>query len=171
MIWSWWTWHWWRCSNRIYCYYQRWIAYDSISHQNHGMYFTENSVRLSGVKPDVKPTNALCSISSRLYIRSITVGLVQQHCSHLKVLESAQLTQVYCLLEMKVITYTNVTGNTIGGNIVRGRNPKTYPAGTPVFKYELSGVSLGRINQDTFFSRCNRTLTPLHSIHIKLNST
>ena len=51
------------------------------------------------------------------------------------------------LIGDEVITYTNVTGNTIGGNIVRGRNPKTYPAGTPVFKYELSGVSLGRINK------------------------
>ena len=47
----------------------------------------------------------------------------------------------------EVIEYTSVTGNTIGGNIVRGDNPVTYPIGTPVFKYELGGVNLHRINK------------------------
>ena len=35
---------------------------------------------------------------------------------------------------------------TIGGNIVRGSEPRTYPVGTQVFKYENSGVNLNRIN-------------------------
>jgi hypothetical protein len=40
-----------------------------------------------------------------------------------------------------------VSSGTIGGNIVRGTNPQTYPVGTKVFKYELNGISLRRINK------------------------
>ena len=53
----------------------------------------------------------------------------------------------------EIIEYTSVTGNIIGGNIVRaqsvvGSGPAvTYPVGTPVYKYELGGVNLARINK------------------------
>ena len=53
----------------------------------------------------------------------------------------------YVLVGDEVIEYTNVTGNTIGGNIVRGTNARTYPIGTPIRKYELAGVNLKRINK------------------------
>ena len=48
---------------------------------------------------------------------------------------------------MKSSPYTQVTGNTISGTITRGSEPRTYPAGTPVHKYELGGVNLQRINR------------------------
>ena len=47
----------------------------------------------------------------------------------------------------EIIEYDNVSGNNIGGNIVRGSNPITYPVGTPVYKYEMGGVNLQRINR------------------------
>ena len=37
--------------------------------------------------------------------------------------------------------------SSIRGTITRGTNPKDYPVGTPVYKYELNGVSLRRINK------------------------
>ena len=55
----------------------------------------------------------------------------------------------YVLIGDEVIEYTNVTGNTVGGNIVRGTNARTYPIGTPIRKYELAGVNLKRINKLT----------------------
>ena len=42
----------------------------------------------------------------------------------------------YLLIGSEIIEYDNVSGNTIGGNIVRGSNPINYPVGTPVYKYE-----------------------------------
>ena len=58
-------------------------------------------------------------------------------------------TNVGCLrIEDEIIEYTNVDGNLIGGNIIRDSSKsKTYPIGTPVYKYELSGVNLKRINK------------------------
>ena len=117
----------------------------NISHQNHGMYFTENDVRLSGVKPDIKPTTLSVAYPSDS-TSGLTVGLGATFATFENV-GVGTTNSGLLLIGDEIITYTNVTGNTIGGNIVRGRNPKSYPAGTPVFKYELSGVSLDRINK------------------------
>ena len=117
----------------------------NINHQNHGMYFTNNSVILSGVKPDIKPT-ILTAAYPADSTSGITVGLAATFSSFENV--GVGTTNVGLLLiGDEIIEYTDVTGNTIGGDIVRGDNPKTYPAGTPVFKYELAGVSLNRINK------------------------
>jgi hypothetical protein len=48
---------------------------------------------------------------------------------------------------MKLFEYTSASGGVIGGTIVRGTNPTTHPIGSPVYKYELNGVSLRRINK------------------------
>ena len=53
----------------------------------------------------------------------------------------------YLLIGSEIIEYDNVSGSNIGGNIVRGSNPINYPVGTPVYKYENSGVNLQRINK------------------------
>ena len=53
----------------------------------------------------------------------------------------------YLQIGDEIIEYTNVIGNTIGGSITRGSNPITYPIGTLVYKYELGGVNLHRINK------------------------
>ena len=117
----------------------------NISHQNHGMYFTNNSVILSGVKPDIKPTTLTAAYPADS-TSGITVGLAATFSNFENV--GVGTTNVGLLLiGDEIIEYTDVTGNTIGGNIVRGTDPKTYPAGTPVFKYELAGVSLNRINK------------------------
>ena len=117
----------------------------NINHQNHGMYFTNNSVILSGVKPDIKPTTLTAAYPADS-TSGITVGLAATFSSFENV--GVGTTNVGLLLiGDEIIEYTDVTGNTIGGDIVRGDNPKTYPAGTPVFKYELAGVSLNRINK------------------------
>jgi PKD repeat protein len=55
------------------------------------------------------------------------------------------------LIGDEIISYTAVTGSTLGGTITRGQNPQNYPTGTPVYKYELSGVSLNRINTTHYF--------------------
>ena len=116
-----------------------------VNHQNHGMYFPDNRVIISGVSPDIKPTKLSASYSS-----DSTGGLSVDSATNFTSFENVGVGTTntgYLLVGEEVIEYTSVTGNTIGGNIVRGDNPITYPIGTPVFKYELGGVNLQRINK------------------------
>ena len=109
------------------------------------MYYTQNSVKISGITPDVKPTTL-----SVAYPADSTDGILVAAGATFGTFENVGVgtTNVgRIIIGNEIIEYTNVTGNTIGGDIVRGANPKTYPAGTPVFKYELGGVNLERINK------------------------
>ena len=116
-----------------------------VNHQNHGMYFSDNSVSISGVHPDVKPTKLTAEYSSTS-TDQIAVGGATTFSTFENV--GVGTTNVgFLLIGDEVIEYTNVSGNSIGGNIVRGTNPKTYPVGTPVYKYELGGINLNRINR------------------------
>ena len=116
-----------------------------VNHQNHGMYFPDNRVIISGVSPDIKPTKLSAS-----YASDSTGGLSVDSAINFTSFENVGVGTTntgYLLIGEEVIEYTSVTGNTIGGNIIRGDNPITYPIGTPVFKYELGGVNLKRINK------------------------
>ena len=122
----------------------------NVNHQNHGMYFTENQVRVLGVMGDVKPTKLSIELPSES-----TDGIVVSSASSFTTFENVGVgtTNVgYIKIEDEVIQYSNVNGNTLGGDIVRGSNPRTYPIGTPVYKYELGGVSLQRINKTHNFA-------------------
>ncbi len=70
----------------------------------------------------------------------------------------------------EIIEYTSTTSSTIGGSISRGETPKSYPIDTPVYKYELAGVSLARINKthDLNAVTIANPIT-LDSYHIKLD--
>ncbi|OUW88716.1 MAG: hypothetical protein CBD74_00190 [Saprospirales bacterium TMED214] len=117
-----------------------------VNHQNHGMYFEDNKVEISGVESDLPPAKLtaeyLVSSSGQISIddnsifqnfEGISVGA--NNIGYLKIGE-------------EIIEYTQTTGSTlIGGSIVRGSNRVKYPIGTLVYKYENSGVNLARINK------------------------
>jgi len=116
-----------------------------VNHKNHGMYSDENYVIISDVMPDLKPT----TLTSE-YTSDSTSPISVSNASSFSTFENVGVGTTnsgYVLIGNEVITYTSSTSNTIGGSIVRGSNPKTYPIGTPVYKYELNGVSLRRINK------------------------
>ena len=109
------------------------------------MYFTDNRVIVSGVLPDVKPTKLTSAYSS-----NSTSGLAVESATAFSNFENVSVGSTnrgYLLIGEEVIEYSSVDGNTIGGSISRGSNPITYPTGTPVYKYELGGVCLHRINK------------------------
>ena len=117
----------------------------TVDHKNHGMYFSDNQVKISGVRGDVKPT----TLSVELPAGS-TDGVTVSSASSFTTFENVGVgtTNVgYLQIGDEIITYTQVAGNTISGTITRGNDPKAYPAGTPVHKYELGGVNLQRINR------------------------
>ena len=116
-----------------------------VNHQNHGMYFPDNRVIISGVLPDVKPTKL-----SAEYASNSTSGISVVNATTFSTFENVSVGTTntgYLLIGEEIIEYSSVDGTTIGGNISRGSNPITYPVGTPVYKYELGGVCLHRINK------------------------
>ena len=115
-----------------------------VNHQNHGMYFADNRVAISGVAPDIRPTKLTAEYTSGS-TGSIVVGGATTF-SSFEGVGVGTTNAGYLLIGEEIIQYTNVSGNSIGGSIIRGSEPRSYPVGTPVFKYENSGINLNRIN-------------------------
>ena len=116
-----------------------------VNHRNHGMYFDDNRVSISGVLPDIRPTKL-----STAYNADSTSAISVDSSTNFSSFENVGVgttNKGYLLIGKEIIEYDNVSGNNIGGNIVRGSNPVNYPVGTPVYKYENSGVNLQRINK------------------------
>jgi hypothetical protein len=116
-----------------------------VDHRNHGMYFNDNLVVISNAQSDIKPTK----LSAQLPADS-TGAISVDNSGSFSTFENVGVGTTnpgYLLIGDEIIEYTEVSAGVIGGNIVRGPSPKTYPIGTPVYKYELNGVSLNRINK------------------------
>jgi hypothetical protein len=116
-----------------------------VNHKNHGMYSNTNLVSISGAISDVKPTKLTSG-----YTSDSTSAILVDDSSSFSTFENVGVgtTNVgYILIGNEIISYTSTSTGSIGGQIVRGLNPINYATGTPVYKYELSGVSLRRINK------------------------
>lgn len=121
----------------------------SVEHRNHGMYSTNDFVTISGMEPDVKPVTLNSSVTATS-TESLVVSSVGIFTSFENVPVSS-LNPGYILIEEEVIKYTGVVTSTnsltgiqrnIGGSIAG-----VYDNKTRVYKYELAGVSLTRINK------------------------
>ena len=116
-----------------------------IDHKNHGMYFEDNLVTISNVQSDIKPTKLSIQLAA-----DSTGSISVDDSSVFGTFENVGVGTTnsgYLLIGDEVIEYTSASGGVIGGDIVRGTNPTTHPIGSPVYKYELNGVSLRRINK------------------------
>ena len=119
-----------------------------VNHKNHGMYFSNNFVTLSNVKSDIVPTR-------------LSVSLDATSTSPIQIDDPTNFTQFegvgvgttnagYVKIGDEIISYTSASDGTLGGTITRSVDSSTsriYPAGTEVYKYENSGISLRRINK------------------------
>ena len=121
-----------------------------VNHKNHGMYHDENYVTLSNIESDIKPTKLTSAYASD----SISAILIE-NTSNFTTFENVGIGTTnlgYVLIGDEIISYTSTSASSINGTIVRGSNPKNYPVGTPVYKYELGGVSLRRINKTHYLN-------------------
>jgi hypothetical protein len=116
-----------------------------VNHKNHGMYSNTDLVSISGAISDVKPTKLTSG-----YTFDSTSAILVDDSSTFSTFENVGVGTTnpgYLLIGNEIISYTSTSSGSIGGQIVRGSNPINYVTGTPVYKYELSGVSLRRINK------------------------
>jgi hypothetical protein len=123
-----------------------------VNHRNHGMYFENNLVTISNVASDIIPTTLTSEYSS-----TSTSPIPVVDSSNFTTFENVGVgttNKGYIQIGDEIIAYTQTSTGLIGGQIERsvgsssgiGITSRTYPAGTPVYKYELGGVSLRRIN-------------------------
>ena len=141
-----------------------------VNHVNHGMNYDDNFVRIFKVLPDVKPTKLAAAYDkSSTDPLQVTAGTADVFSTFEGASVSATNTGLLLIGE-EIIEYTANTSNAIGGSLSRGAVPKSYPIDTPVYKYELAGVSLARINKTHDLSdvTISNPIT-LDSYHIKLD--
>ena len=117
-----------------------------VNHKNHGMYFDNNIVSIQGVQSDIPPTKLTAP-----YTTDSTGPISVESIADFGTFENIGIGTTnagYVLIGDEVIAYTSTSTGQIGGSIVRvvSGNARNYPTGTPVYKYELSGVSLLRVN-------------------------
>ena len=146
-----------------------------VNHANHGHHSTNNTVSIDGITGDSVPTKTTVA-----YGVSATSVVSVASSTGFNFFEGAQVTASnpgYALIGNEVLKYTSVGTNQLSGTITRGNDntfARTYPIGTPVQKYELSGVSLRKIN--TQHSLINVTSSiedkvTLDSYHVKITGS
>ena len=118
-----------------------------VDHKNHGMYHETNKVTISEAQSDVIPTKLTLPYNS-----DSAANITVETTNNLETFENVSVGTTYpgyILIDDEIISYTGASGGTISG-ITRGVDgtiPKNYIVGTPVYKYEMGGVSLRRINK------------------------
>jgi len=128
-----------------------------VNHKNHGMYHENNRVVLSAVESDVAATKLTSP-----YASDATTDIQVDSVANLGTFENVGVsatTPGYLKIGDEIIEYTSTAGSVIGG-VTRGIDStqvRNYVVGTPVYKYEMGGVSLRRINKTHLFSDVDLT--------------
>jgi hypothetical protein len=142
-----------------------------VNHKNHGMHSTVNRVSIIGVESDIPIVNLQTS-----YPFNSTGNISLSSTNNFNIFEGIAVSPTnpgYIIIDNEIISYTGIDNNFLIG-IGRGidqTNVVSHFTGDGVQKYEISGVSLRRINkihllQDTNNNYSNRDLD---SYYIKLN--
>jgi len=138
-----------------------------VTHRNHGMYSLNDYVTLSGIEPDLKPLTM-----SADYEASSTSSIVVNSVGILTTFENVAVSAInpgYVIIDDEIIKYTGIqTSTTSLTGITRGidstkatKHLKT----EPVFKYELNGVSLRRINKTHNLANTDHSKYPTDTDH------
>jgi hypothetical protein len=117
-----------------------------VNHKNHGMHAGENVVTISNVISDIKPKQLTAS-----YEQSSTADIPLDDVTNLTTFENVGVGTTnpgYILIGNEIISYEGIVGNSLTGITREIDQTKafSYSQGTDVYKYELNGISLRRIN-------------------------
>jgi hypothetical protein len=119
-----------------------------VNHRAHGMHAFNNLVKISGVDPDVPSTKLTVD-----YDNDSTSDISVVNSSNFATFEGVGVGTTnygYARIGGEIISYTGVTNGAITGVTTRGLDgtvQSSHSSGELITKYELSGVSLRRINK------------------------
>jgi len=118
-----------------------------VNHRNHGMYSDVNKVTISNALPDVIPTSLSVD-----YTAASTSAISVASTSNFTTFEGVSVGSTnpgYVLMNDEIIEYTGISDSTLTGitREINGTKAFPYSVGTLVYKYEMNGVSLLRINK------------------------
>jgi hypothetical protein len=144
-----------------------------VNHNNHGMYASNDRVTLISLQSDQRPETLNSSYSS-----TSTGDIVLSSVGIFTSFENIQVSAInpgYIQIGNEVISYTgvNVGSNSLTGitRKIDGTFANQYESNQNVFKYELNGVSLRRINKTHSLSEVdlNKFPTDLDYYYVKIN--
>lgn len=118
-----------------------------VFQRNHGMHSGVNKVTISNVQSDTTPTTL-----SANYLAAATGNISVASTSNFGTFENVSIGATnpgYALIGNEIISYTGVAANALTGvtRQIDGTKAFSYLSGDLVYKYELNGVSLRRINK------------------------
>ncbi len=119
-----------------------------VNHPNHGNHSETSYVTLQGIAADSVPTRLTVG-----YAASVSSVVSVASSAGFNMFEGEQVSPSnlgYALIGDEIISYTSVGTNQLTGTIVRNIDDSiamSHEIDTPVQKYELSGVSLRKINK------------------------
>lgn len=118
-----------------------------VNHRNHGMHAEENNVVIRDVYPDIKPIKL-----EQSYDKTSTGDLIVNTTTNFTTFENVGISSTnpgYVQIGNEILAYQGVVGNRLTGitREIDQTRAFSYSAGTNIFKYELNGISLRRINK------------------------
>ena len=123
----------------------------TVDHKNHGMYFQDNLVTLSGITGDVRPTKISVDLSSTetaaVFVDNTNYNVLDNF-GTFEGLAVSPTNPGYAKVGTEIISYTGVVADQLTG-IGRGIDStliSDHSTSTKLTKYELAGVSLRRFN-------------------------
>lgn len=148
--------------------------YINVKHRNHGMHALTNVVRISNAISDIDPVKLTTDVE-RDFTGNLTVTGLTTAFNTFENVGISSTNPGYLIVNSEIISYTGLNGNIFTG-ITRGVDSTLqirHPANSFVYKYELAGVSLRRINtvhalQDVTDSTKENTLD---SYYIKIDQS
>jgi len=111
-----------------------------VAQINHGMHGLGHVVSLTGIQPDSIPTTLDVAINTT----DTTVAVANT--AIFTTFENSTATSGYLKIDNEIMRYTSIGSGQL--TVTRGVNPTSHAANSKVYKYELNGISLTRINSD-----------------------
>jgi len=146
---------------------------------NHGMHSSQNYVRISNLRPERDSLNTkliqpLSSNETTSINVDSTIGFEQFEGFNVD-----ESNPGYIIIGSEVVGYTTVSNSTTLGGLsqsiqrgIDGSESQAYDSGILVYKYELNGISLRRINKVHSLLAVDEEIHPttFNSFHVKIES-
>jgi hypothetical protein len=136
-----------------------------FDHFNHGMHSPQNKLRVYNVESDVTPTTLTAAVNDDDSVINVADGTAFANFEGAAV---GSANTGYLLIDKEIIAYETIAGNVITiesrnfNNSVTGSLLSTHAQNTNVFKYEVNGVSLLKVNKVHNIDQRERTFNSYH---------